>query len=412
MFHMSGDSDLFQTVPQLMAEGWTRSGTDWVREADGSLECRVPLYEAKMVHHFDHRWATYAGDSLDEEGARDTTLAEKQTPDFESSPRYWVPESDVRLRAARVPASLKRGVREVDPARVAKTMAEWLAGAFAALDHRALHETDMTRVLTSEHPWRMSLGMAPDRFLREPKTLANGAVMQRETPLDRDDIAFLIDGSNDLLSLADALIDRKQPRWLMGWRDICRSTDERTTICGAIPKSGVGDKFLLCYSTRKVQEQAAFIALMSSIAFDYVARQKVGGSSFKYFTMKQIVLPPPSVLTDADLGFVLPRALELSFTSHSMRGLAEDLGHSGPPFAWDEERRAVLRAELDAFSARKYCLSRDELRYVLDPADAKGADYPSETFRVLKAKEESRFGEYRTRRLVLAAWDNLPEGVG
>jgi hypothetical protein len=97
----------------------------------------------------------------------------------------------------------------------------------------------------------------------------------------------------------------------------------------------------------------------------------------------------------------------LTYTSHAMRPWAEDLGHSGPPFAWDETRRAELRAELDAFFARKYGLNRDELRYVLDPADAKGPDYPSETFRVLKTKEIARYGEYRTQRLVLEAWDKL-----
>jgi hypothetical protein len=37
----------------------------------------------------------------------------------------------------------------------------------------------------------------------------------------------------------------------------------------------------------------------------------------------------------------------------------------------------------------------------------KGPDYPSETFRVLKEKEIRQFGEYRTRRLVLAAWDRM-----
>ena len=67
-----------------------------------------------------------------------------------------------------------------------------------------------------------------------------------------------------------------------------------------------------------------------------------------------------------------------------MRPFAEDLGFDGPPFAWDEDRRALLRAELDAFFAWAYGLSRDELRYVLDPADVHGPDYPSETFRVLK----------------------------
>jgi hypothetical protein len=90
-----------------------------------------------------------------------------------------------------------------------------------------------------------------------------------------------------------------------------------------------------------------------------------------------------------------------------MRPWAEDLRYFNAPFEWHEGRRATFRSELDAFFARKYSLTRDELRYVLDPTDPKGADYPSETFRVLKAKEEARFGEYRTQRLVLEAWDRL-----
>jgi len=35
------------------------------------------------------------------------------------------------------------------------------------------------------------------------------------------------------------------------------------------------------------------------------------------------------------------------------------------------------------------------------------ADYPTETFRGLKSNEIRQFGEYRTRRLVLEAWDRL-----
>ena len=35
------------------------------------------------------------------------------------------------------------------------------------------------------------------------------------------------------------------------------------------------------------------------------------------------------------------------------------------------------------------------------------ADYPSETFRVLKEKEIRHHGEYHTHRLVLAAWDRM-----
>ena len=51
--------------------------------------------------------------------------------------------------------------------------------------------------------------------------------------------------------------------------------------------------------------------------------------------------------------------------------------------------------------------ARDELRYVLDPKDVMRPDYTSETFRVLQNNETKMYGEYRTRRLVLAAYDEL-----
>ena len=69
-------------------------------------------------------------------------------------------------------------------------------------------------------------------------------------------------------------------------------------------------------------------------------------------------------------------------------------------------------AFLDVFYARAYGLTRDELRYILNPADARGAGYPSETFRVLKEKEIRQHGEYRTCRLVLAAWDRMEAKTG
>jgi hypothetical protein len=37
--------------------------------------------------------------------------------------------------------------------------------------------------------------------------------------------------------------------------------------------------------------------------------------------------------------------------------------------------------------------------------DVYGPDFPCETFRVLQEKETRQYGEYRTRRLVLEAWD-------
>ena len=128
------------------------------------------------------------------------------------------------------------------------------------------------------------------------------------------------------------------------------------------------------------------------------------------FVFQQLPILSPSYFNDTDLAFIAPRVLELTYTSHSLAPFARDLGYEGHPFAWNEDRRALLRAELDAFYARAYGLTREELRYILDPADVRGPDYPSETFRVLKTNEKARYGEYRTARLVLDAWDRMERG--
>jgi hypothetical protein len=154
-------------------------------------------------------------------------------------------------------------------------------------------------------------------------------------------------------------------------------------------------------------QTAALIGCLSSLALDFCARQKIGGTTLNLFILFQFPVLPPGAYTSTNVAFIVPRVLELTYTSHSMAPFAHDLGYDGPPFAWDGDRRAQLRAELDAWYARAYGLTRDELRYILDPAELKGPDYPSETFRVLKKNEVARFGEYRTARLVLAAYDQL-----
>jgi len=155
---------------------------------------------------------------------------------------------------------------------------------------------------------------------------------------------------------------------------------------------------------------AALLGNFCALALDFCARVKVGGTHLTYGYFKQFPILPPDRYTEADLAFIVPRVLELTFTAHDLSDWAQDLGYTGPPFAFDPARRAVLRAELDAYYARLYSLTRDELRYILDPADVMGADYPSETFRVLKNGEIRDFGEYRTQRLVLEAWDRLESG--
>lgn len=433
MFHMSNDSGFFRTPVQMEPDGWRREGVDWVRETATGAERRVPLYEAKMIHHFDHRFGSFFG--LAERPA-DGALPEvprskKLDADFEPDPWYWVPEDEVILRAARVPTALKSAMRlalsesgkgrrkaDVDPqegARAAalKTLVTWLAGAISALEGHLAREGDIFRLLGRVQDWRGALKASLERFLLDPKTLTAGAEMQRETPLTTDDLSRIAEGPKDALALAEVLIAAKQPRYLMGWRDITNNSAERTVVGGAFPKIGVGNNLPIWYVGQHVEGKyaAAFVGMLSCLTFDFAARHKVGGTHLNFFIAQQLPVLPPSAFTSDDLAFIASRVLELTYTSHAMKGWAEDLGYSGQPFGWEEDRRSRLRAELDVFFARKYGLTDEELRYLLDPAKAKGADYPSETFRVLKEKENRLYGEYRTERLVLDAWKQMEAGA-
>jgi len=201
-------------------------------------------------------------------------------------------------------------------------------------------------------------------------------------------------------------------KWLIGLRKITNATNERTIIPTVFPIGGVGNSehVLLPNEELSAKQIACLLAAGSSLVLDFIARQKLGGTNLNFFYVEQLPIPSPKYFVATNMDFVAPRVLELTYTSHSMASFARDLGYQGVPFVWDEDRRELLRAELDAFYARAYGLTRDELRYILDPADMKGPDYPSETFRVLKTNEIRRYGEYRTARLVLDAWDRMERG--
>ena len=75
-----------------------------------------------------------------------------------------------------------------------------------------------------------------------------------------------------------------------------------------------------------------------------------------------------------------------------------------------EKELAAMRkqkAELDAIFANLYGLTTEDLRYILDPEDVCGKGCINETFRVLKERELRELGEYRTKRLVMKAWNKF-----
>jgi hypothetical protein len=207
----------------------------------------------------------------------------------------------------------------------------------------------------------------------------------------------------------DSRLGDYRRNWLMGFRDIARATDERTFICSVFPRVGVGNKLplLMTTDTGSLKNCQFLLSNLDSIVFDFVTRQKIGSTSMNFFIVKQLTVLPPSAYEPQDVSFISPRVIELVYTSYDMEPFARDCGYDGPPFKWDEDRRAIVRAELDAYYAHLYGLTRDELLYILDPQDVYGPDFPGETFRGLKNKDIRQYGEYRTKRLVLDAWDRL-----
>lgn len=154
-------------------------------------------------------------------------------------------------------------------------------------------------------------------------------------------------------------------------------------------------------------------AVWSSVVFDYISRQKLSGTHMAYGVLKQLACPEPGAFeafpawSAAPLAsFVRPRVLELAYTSHRLAPYAVDVlqgvpGETdpGPPFRWLPERREQLRAELDAAMLHLYGLPRADAEHVLD------------SFFVLRKYEERDAGEFRTKRLVLAAYDAMSQAA-
>lgn len=300
MLHMANDSPLFRTREQLEADGWKLGGNIFRKDGKGYL----PLYEAKMIHHFDHRFGDYTDHPPGAETTHlpDVPVERLQNPDYVVQPRYWVPEEEV----------------------------------------------------------------------------------------------------------ADRLREKWGHDWFMGWRDICRSTDERTVIASILPRVGCGDTLLLMLPSHKdPQEVGCLLACLDSTVADYAARQKVGGTHLKYHMFKQLAVLPPSLYSSSSFwspdmttsDWVFPRVLELSYTAWDLAPLAKDCGYDGPPFRWDEERRFLLRCELDAGFFHLYGVSREDADYIMD------------TFPIIKRKDETAQGEYRTKRVILEVYDAMHQAA-
>ena len=195
--------------------------------------------------------------------------------------------------------------------------------------------------------------------------------------------------SVNTIKTVDKNINNKWAKqWLIVFRGISKVTNERTAIFSILPKVAVAHSAaIILPKINNIKLIVCLLANLNSLTFDFIVRQKVGGNNMSFFILKQLPILPPESYTEEDIEFISTRVLELVYTAWDMQPFALDMGYDGEPFIWNSEIRALLRAELDAYYAKLYGLTRDELRYILDPADVYGEDFPSETFRVLKNNE-------------------------
>ena len=160
--------------------------------------------------------------------------------------------------------------------------------------------------------------------------------------------------------------------WLCAWR---APVHERAAVAVFLPRAAAAGSLPLMLPRVVPPFTAALIAAQSSLVFEYVARQKIDGPAVRAAHWKQLPVPTPDML-EPHLPFIVPRVLELVYTSSDMRPFSRDLDDCGEdPFAWDPDRRASLRAELDAFFFRVYGIDDRDGRAVHHRhAPAPGAD--------------------------------------
>ena len=322
MIHMSNDSSLFRTYAQLTTQGATLNSNTFTT-TDG--EIYVPLYEGKMIWHYNHHYGTWPTEGERPNSINTPSEDELANPDSCIMPWYWVPLLAVK-----------------------------------------------------------------DRLVKYDK-----------------------DGN---------IVWEWKHKWIFAFRDITNAMTERTFIIAPIPDAkGVGNTATLLYAERGCMPEASLYGMMSSLIFDYTTRQKIGGTHASINYVKQFPVLTPDQIPSTTQWQIVKRVAELCYFNHDMDGWASELWEemseeqrselpqlgTQQPWVYNPERRAVLQAELDAIFAHLYGLDTEDLRYILDPEDICGKGCINETFRVLKDNELRQYGEYRTKRLVLEAWNKF-----
>lgn len=425
MFHMSNDSGLFQTHEELSEKGWELRGNVFVRHGKRYL----PLYEAKLFHQYDHRFATFDGISaagMKRGKAREMTLAEKANPKTVILPRYWVPEEEVTKRLDK-PEKRQRQLslsQSEHPAidslnQLDTSIGGTIDGGGGESTERSIDSQNWLATRSQEDHTvnRRTYGnLHHDTFGRTQRFQYNSPdwliVFRDISSSTNQRTSIFAAVGRTAVSNKAPLLEIDYANWLQTFRNITNSTNQRTSLTGSVPRSGVGHSAsVIDYARSRAIASALVLANMNSLPLDWAARFSVGGVNMNFYIIKQLpILPPEAYLERVRPGLptyvemIIPQVLELTYTADDLEGFARDVGYHGPPFLWDEQHRHRLQSELDAIYAHMYGLDRSDMEWILD------AQPPSSSFSGLKRKELAEFDEYRTQRYVLSAYDQIASG--
>ena len=205
-------------------------------------------------------------------------------------------------------------------------------------------------------------------------------------------------------------------QYRVGFCDVVNPTTEKCLISALIPPETVCGHSVLTINFYEggMRDSLLWIGIANSLAMDFVVRKKV--RLHMTYTILDSLPFPRDLTKTSGADEIVRRVYALCAVGKEMDGFrqgAQDLFDDVPPQPTEDySTRERLSAEINVLVASKvYGLTKRDVLYILDPRNVLGSDCGIETFAVLQNREVREFGEYRTQRLVLEAWDRMERGV-
>jgi hypothetical protein len=297
---------------------------------------------------------------------------------------------------------------------IAAKMYRWPAfgDETAGPPHRVyMREIDMgsDRELFSEDPFGVPLyeGRMVNQFDHRAKGYRSGrgrAADWEDLPFGRPAKSIQPQWYVPRGKVPDKCIER-MGSYRIGFCDVASPTNERTLVTSIIPPGCLcGHKVptILFEESDCDWYMVAWVAIANTYAMDFIARKKVS-LSLAYTILDSFPFPRLD-REDPNAHGLVSRCLRLSCTGPEMIPLWNSLATEGwvpatstatdIPGEMDDETRLQIRAEIDAVVARDlFALTRPELEYILM------------TFPTQQRYQEEKYGEFRSRRLILEAFE-------